>query len=252
MLGPGNNNQHHPRPPRHQTADTPTAQVVIKTTDGPEATLEIPRSFLRQLRAQAGDDGGNQVVGSTAGPSSRALQAVMVGLFLSAAVALFGLWLLKRRGRQQSSYTPLIVIGAAVIGLFSTATALADIPPPPGPGGSSNPLIKLVLAGVFLSLSIAAAGIWAVRRRRAGWSRGKAWGSGALIAAVLLVVFLIADVLAGAVLADVIVPQPKADPGSLPQAIVNGQLSGSVKVLITSSGDQIILSVPKSADSSGK
>ncbi|HKV40145.1 MAG TPA: hypothetical protein VJX67_13105 [Blastocatellia bacterium] len=214
------------------------AGVVINQGDSPIATLQIPRATLQQLAAQAAI--GNKGETPSGAGSASAPRGVVAGLFLSLAFASLGLWLLRRK---RSS----ILEAAAAIGLMGlmSATAFADIRGPyfSGRGGGSG----LIMAGLFLSLSIIVAGLWLIRYWRKGGTRWKGWVIAAAMATALFVLIGVASVAIGA-------PSAKSrDPGTLPQALVNGKaLSGQARIQIVDSGSDIVLSLPAAPAKPGK
>jgi hypothetical protein len=82
-------------------------------------------------------------------------------------------------------------LGAIVL---LASTSLADVRGPYSFGRNSG--ANLILAGIFLSLSIAAAGIWFVWYRRRGGSRLKGWIFAVIIAIGILVLIGIATTFA--------------------------------------------------------
>jgi uncharacterized membrane protein len=78
--------------------------------------------------------------------------------------------------------------------LLLASMSLADVRQPYFAGRDAG--TTLVLMGFFLSLSIAAAGIWFAWYRRRGGSRRKAWIIAAIIAVVLFIFIGIATTLA--------------------------------------------------------
>jgi uncharacterized membrane protein len=88
---------------------------------------------------------------------------------------------------------PRLAEAAAGI-LLLASTSLADVRQPYFTGRDAG--TSLILLGFFLSLSIAAAGIWFAWYRRRGGSRRKAWIIAAVIAVVLFIFIGIATTLA--------------------------------------------------------
>jgi uncharacterized membrane protein len=74
------------------------------------------------------------------------------------------------------------------------STSLADVRGPYGLGRNSG--ANLILGGIFLSLSIAAAGLWLIWYRRRGGSRLKGWIFAVIIAVGILVLIGIATTFA--------------------------------------------------------
>lgn len=105
---PRNNNQ---RPAGEIRSDLPFTRMTIERVEGlREARLQIPRAQLERLNAAAGVEGGGSMSASfkTAG-------TIMGGLFISLAVVLTGLLLLRSRRR--------VALGRATAALFVCACA---------------------------------------------------------------------------------------------------------------------------------
>ena len=96
-----------------------------------EATLIIPKSQVKQLRAELEmlDTEDNTAAVSSAGSFSRT-QTIVSGLFLSLAVVFGGMWFV-RSGKSGTATKALVLL--AVIGGIGSATTLvfANVGPPP-------------------------------------------------------------------------------------------------------------------------
>lgn len=122
--------------PTPKAEKTPKQAKSIETTlsvslrrDAKEARLIIPKSQIKQLRAeleQLDDDAAN----TSASLNFTKTQTVVSGLFLSLALVFGGVWL-ARSGKNASKTGKVLVIGAI---LFSTgafaAVAFGNIGPP--------------------------------------------------------------------------------------------------------------------------
>ncbi len=99
--------------------------------DAKEARLIIPKSQLKQLRAQL--DGMDDAADNTAAvttPSFSRTQTIMSGAFLSLAIVFGGMWF-ARSGKAASKTVKTIVIVTAIAGIASAATFVyANAGPP--------------------------------------------------------------------------------------------------------------------------
>jgi hypothetical protein len=99
--------------------------------DAPEARLIIPKSQLKQLRAEIErlDDAADNTAGVTSPGVSRT-QTIVSGIFLSLAVVFGGMWFV-RSGKAATRTGKGLVILAVVAGAASAATLIyANIGPP--------------------------------------------------------------------------------------------------------------------------
>lgn len=101
--------------------------------------------------------------------------------------------------------------------------------------GSVRPF-QTIIAGLFLSLSVAFAGLWLVRSRRRPANR---------LAVTAIVTLASTCVLATLGYANIRPPVRHVDAGTLPRAVTNESLSGKVRVEIVSEGSEIKLLLPQ-------
>jgi len=96
-----------------------------------EARLIIPRSQLKQLRAQLdGLDDADDNTAAVTTPSFSRMQTIMSGAFLSLAIVFGGMWF-ARSGKAASKTVKMIVVVATVAGIASAATFVyANAGPP--------------------------------------------------------------------------------------------------------------------------
>jgi hypothetical protein len=116
------------KPPKpDKTPPKATVPVVILTDDKvTETHLEVPKSLLASLRADAGEpDGDSRRAGLAP------LQLVVAGLALTVAISLGGLWLVRYRNRPGGR--TLVVLLAVVTVLGAAGLVWANIAPPPPP-----------------------------------------------------------------------------------------------------------------------
>jgi hypothetical protein len=114
--------------PNEVRRDLPTARMTIERVEGlREARLQIPGSRLQELRLAAGIDAGG---GQSA--SLRSAGTIVGGLFISLAVVLTGLLLVRsRRGLRVGRASAALVLCACAAGAAAVA-AYANVAPPPG------------------------------------------------------------------------------------------------------------------------
>lgn len=133
-----------PPPPRDREPIGP--KLVVQPSTEKVSRLSIPRKLVpgAEKKAEKSDAGDNGFLGSD--------RTVVAGIAMSAAVALLGLHLVRRRSGH--GLAPTILIGAGMSALVG-ATALADLaipggggrrprpgPPPPNPPGTvTTPLV---------------------------------------------------------------------------------------------------------------
>ncbi|HEX8248177.1 MAG TPA: hypothetical protein VF599_08410 [Pyrinomonadaceae bacterium] len=116
-----------PKPKQSKAIDT-RLQIRLDK-DAKEARLRIPKSQLKQLRAEL--DQLDDSAGTTASLSFSRTQTIVSGLFLSLAFVFGGVWLARSRGKTDSKTNKALVV---VAGLFLTGAmttiAFANIAPP--------------------------------------------------------------------------------------------------------------------------
>jgi len=114
--------------PNEVRRDLPTARMVIERVEGlREARLQIPRSRLQEMGLAAGVEAGG---GQSA--SLRSAGTVVGGVFISLAVVLTGLLLVRsRRGLRVGRAATALVLCACAAGAAAVA-AYANVAPPPG------------------------------------------------------------------------------------------------------------------------
>ncbi|MFL6333173.1 MAG: hypothetical protein ACJ754_07495 [Pyrinomonadaceae bacterium] len=117
-----------PADPNEVRRDLPTARLTIERVEGlREARLQIPGSRLQELRLAAGIDAGG---GQSA--SFKSAGTIVGGLFISLAVVLTGLLLVRsRRGLRVGRAATVLVLCACAAGAAAVA-AYANAAPPPG------------------------------------------------------------------------------------------------------------------------
>ncbi|HQY68176.1 MAG TPA: hypothetical protein PLD38_12925 [Pyrinomonadaceae bacterium] len=125
---------------RPQPSKTPKQKASIDSTlsirlssDAKEAKLVIPKSQLRQLRAELErlDDGSDDtaVLETTSGVTRT--QTIVSGAFLSLALVFGGMWLV-RSGKSATKMGKTLVILTVIAGIGSAATLVyANAGPPP-------------------------------------------------------------------------------------------------------------------------
>lgn len=116
-----------PKPKQSKAIDTRLQIRLDKNAK--EARLRIPKSQIKQLRAELGelDDAD-----ATASAGFSKTQTVVSGLFLSLAFVFGGVWLARSRGKSGTKTSKALVVGA---GLFLTAAmttiVFGNVGPPP-------------------------------------------------------------------------------------------------------------------------
>lgn len=114
--------------PNEVRRDLPTARMTIERVEGlREARLQIPRSRLQELRLTAGiETGGAQSA------SLKSAGTVVGGVFISLAVVLTGLLLVRsRRGLRVGRAAAAVALCVCAAGAAAVA-AYANAAPPPG------------------------------------------------------------------------------------------------------------------------
>jgi hypothetical protein len=119
------------RPPKpDKNPPKPVVPVVILTDDKvTETHVEIPKSLLASLRADAGEpDGDSRRAGLAP------LQMIVAGLALTVAISLGGLWLVRYRNRPGGRTLVALLVVVTVLGAAGLVWAnVAPPPPPPKP-----------------------------------------------------------------------------------------------------------------------
>lgn len=132
-----NNSQNNVAKPK--AAFETTLNVRLRA-DEKEARLIIPRSQIKQLRAQldAMDDGTDTAAGvSSSGFAGT--QTVMSGLFLSMAIAFAGVWLMRSRSTNANKG----IVAAIVLSCITSASFVyANAGPPPSVRNISGPMFS--------------------------------------------------------------------------------------------------------------
>jgi len=117
------------RTPKPKSVDT--SLTIRLDRDATEAKLLIPKSQIKQLRAeleQMDDDSGNTAAVTTGGFSRT--QTIVSGMFLSLALVFGGMWFV-RSGRATTKTGKTLVILAVMAGIGSAATFVyANAGPP--------------------------------------------------------------------------------------------------------------------------
>jgi len=107
-----------------------TNMIIRLDSNATEARLLIPKSELKQLRAQLDemdDDSDNTAAVTSFGRT----QTIVSGMFLSLAIVFGGIWF-ARSGKASTRTGKALVIGALVAGIGSAATFVyANAGPPP-------------------------------------------------------------------------------------------------------------------------
>jgi hypothetical protein len=108
-----------------------TAMDIRLDPDAKEARLIIPKSQLKQLRAQLdGLDDADDNTAAVTTPSFSRTQTIMSGAFLSLAIVFGGMWF-ARSGKAASKTVKTIVVATAIVGIASAATFVyANAGPP--------------------------------------------------------------------------------------------------------------------------
>ena len=114
--------------PNEIRRDLPTARMVIERVEGlREARLQIPRSRLQEMGLAAGIEAGG---GQSA--SLKSTGTVIGGLFISLAVVLTGLLLVRsRRGLRVGRAAAVVALCVLAAGAAAVVT-YANVAPPPG------------------------------------------------------------------------------------------------------------------------
>jgi len=101
-------------------------------SDAKEATLRIPKSAVKQLRAALDDmDNDNNATAEVPAGSFSRTQTIVSGTFLSLALVFGGMWFV-RSGKAATKAGKTLVILAVIAGVGSAATFIyANAGPPP-------------------------------------------------------------------------------------------------------------------------
>lgn len=138
-----------PTPPAGEIRrDLPHSQMTIERVEGlREARLQIPRTQLRRLNGMAGETGA--VSGARPGALGGA-GTVVGGLFLSLAVILTGLLLVRSRRGLAGGRVAAAVLACVCAAALAGVAAYANAGPPPG-YRAQNPgtLVRAASAGTL-------------------------------------------------------------------------------------------------------
>lgn len=96
-----------------------------------EAKLIIPKSKLKQLRAELdqADDDNAQASTESLGSGTQRLQTIMGGFFLSLSVVFGGFWVARKKGGKGGQSAALIAVAGASAAAVSVV--YANVGPPP-------------------------------------------------------------------------------------------------------------------------
>jgi hypothetical protein len=142
-------NNKRPRPENEIRSDLPFSRMTIERVEGlREARLQIPRAQLERMNAAAGIEGGG-----AQSASLKSAGTVVGGFFISLAVVLTGLLLVRSRRRVAfGRATAAVVICACAAGVAAVVT-YANAPAPHYRQQDPGTLVKAV-TGVPLAGSI--------------------------------------------------------------------------------------------------
>ncbi len=115
------------------------------------------------------------------------------------------------------------------------AAGLTDGAPNQTAAVSSRRPFQTIVAGLFMSLSVAFAGLWLIRSRRSPANR---------LAVGLILTLAATGLLSVIVYANIRPPVRYGDPGTLPRAVSGEALSGMVRVEVVAEGNNIKLILP--------
>ena len=106
-----------------------TLDIRLKA-DAKDATLIIPKSQIKQLRAQLEsiDDGAENTAAIVSGSGFSGMQTIMSGLFLSLAIAMVGIWLV-RSGKTTTPNKGVIAV-VLLSSIASVSFVFANAGPP--------------------------------------------------------------------------------------------------------------------------
>src|SRR5918997_2491272 len=114
--------------PNEIRRDLPTARMVIERVEGlREARLQIPRSRLQEMGLAAGIEAGG---GQSA--SLKSAGTIVGGVFISLAVVLTGLLLVRSRRGLRVGRAAAAVALCACAAAVAAVTGHGNLPPPPG------------------------------------------------------------------------------------------------------------------------
>jgi len=116
--------------PKPSTSIITTMDIRLDS-DAKEARLIIPKSQLKQLRAQLDDmDDADDNTAAVTTPSFSRTQTIMSGAFLSLAIVFGGMWF-ARSGKAASKTVKTLIIATTIAGIASAATFVyANAGPP--------------------------------------------------------------------------------------------------------------------------
>ena len=128
---PNNSSKAVPKP--KESPSIVTTMEIKMDRGGKEARLLIPKSQIKQLRAELENldvDTDNTAAVTNSGGVTR-IQTMMSGMFLSLAIVFGGIWFV-RSGKANTSTGKSFVVLAVVVGIASAATLVyANVGPPP-------------------------------------------------------------------------------------------------------------------------
>lgn len=143
-------NNRRARPDSEVRSDLPFSRMTIERVEGlREARLQIPRAQLEQMNAAAGIEGG--------GPASASLKSagtIVGGVFLSLAVVLTGLLLVRSRRRLAVGRAAAALVLCACATCAAAVAAYANIAPPIGYRPQDPGTLVRAATGVPLAGSI--------------------------------------------------------------------------------------------------
>ena len=130
--------------------DLPFSRMTIERVEGlREARLQIPRAQLERMNAAAGVEGGGA---QSAGLKSAG--TVVGGLFISLAVVLTGLLLVRSRRRVALGRATAAVVVCALTAGVAAVVTYANAAPPPGYRPQDPGTLVRAVAGTPLAGSI--------------------------------------------------------------------------------------------------
>jgi hypothetical protein len=114
--------------PRPVKRTLPAARMLIESSkDATEARLQISQSVLRELRAEIDGDSATDAAATI--NSSRQMQTIIAGVFLSLSLAFAGVFIARTRSRATKQVATGVLVVFAVAGALAF-NALANARPP--------------------------------------------------------------------------------------------------------------------------
>ena len=130
--------------------DLPAARMTIERVEGlREARLQIPRSRLQELGVAAGVDAGG-----AQSASFKSAGTIVGGLFISLALVLTGLLLVRSRRRVALGRATAAVLVCACAAVCAAVAAYANVAPPPNLRVQDPGTLVKAVSGVPLAGSI--------------------------------------------------------------------------------------------------